>query len=220
MSGFAHVKRCLDVTDHDVAIAVAGRSAARALLHRMAEVSRPGDGAPKVLLVLARMASSACDWIDGDLRIEIIGDGEVSVVEVLTDLGAGMRERVLPPFTLKVPLRELTASMERVPHMIAPLALTSRSTRRLVLSATAEVRRSSSPPPFIAIGDESLASALPPPTRTPSVPPPAPSRGRLPTVRPTASAAGSGPRPPLPVPREPSVIPAAHPPAPRRPPRP
>jgi hypothetical protein len=197
----------MDVTDRDVAIATAGRSAARALLQRMAEVSRPADGGPKVLLVLARMASSACDWIDGDLRIEILGDGEISVVEVLTEMGAGMRERLLPPFTMKIPLTELIAAVERVPHMIAPLRLASKSARRVVLAATAEVRRSSSPPPFIEIGEESLVGRMSPTTRTPSVPPPAPNRPRVPTVRPTASAAGRGSRPPLPAPREPSGLP-------------
>ena len=40
----------------------------------------------------------------------------------MSELGGGLRERVLPGFGLNVPLAEFTRAVERVPHMIAPLS--------------------------------------------------------------------------------------------------
>jgi hypothetical protein len=156
VAGFAHIKRCLELADRDIAFAMEDRLVAKALLERLASVSRPGDGGPKLLLVFARMASQACDWIDGELRIEILSDAQVSVVEVLTDMGAGMRERVFPSFRMNVPLEEFARAVERVPHMIEPLTISLKTSRRVVLSASEDVRRSTSPPPMVEIDRESL----------------------------------------------------------------
>ena len=68
MSTYAHIKRCLELSDRDIASAVAERGTTKALLDQLAKVSRPGDGAPKLLLVFAKIASSEVDWIDGALR--------------------------------------------------------------------------------------------------------------------------------------------------------
>jgi hypothetical protein len=66
------------------------------------------------------------------------GDAEATVVEVLTELGLGMHERVFPSFRMAVPLEEFTRAVERVPHMIAPLSLSGATSRRLVLVAIAD----------------------------------------------------------------------------------
>src|ERR1700722_19383541 len=98
MAGFEHITRCISVTDNDLEEAVRSRVSAKALLEHMAKIAKPNDGAPKILLVLARMASTACDWLDGELRVELVGDGELCVVESMTELGGGLRERALPSF--------------------------------------------------------------------------------------------------------------------------
>jgi hypothetical protein len=158
MNVFAHIKRCLELSDRDVASAVADRRMAKALLDQLAKVSRPGDGAPKLLLVFAKMASSEVDWIDGALRVEMVGDGDVTVVEVLSELGFGMRERVFASFKMGVPLEEFARAVERVPHMIAPLAISTSANRRLVLSAAGdeETEEEASSAAPVSIDDDSL----------------------------------------------------------------
>src|SRR5580765_4308378 len=96
MSIYPHIKRCLELSDKDIASAVGDRRTTKALLDQLSKVSRPGDGAPKLLLVFAKMAAQSVDWVDGSLRIEMAGDGDATTVEVLTELGLGMHERVFP----------------------------------------------------------------------------------------------------------------------------
>ena len=159
MSIYAHIKRCLELSDRDIASAVGDRRLAKALLDQLAKVSRPGDGAPKLLLVFARLASSSVDWIDGGLRVEMVGDADVTVVEVLSELGLGMHERVFPSFKMSVPLEEFARAVERVPHMIEPLTIGTKSARRLVLTAIADGEEDEEEDrrrPSVSIGDDSL----------------------------------------------------------------
>jgi hypothetical protein len=164
MSGnFAHLVRCLDVRERDVADAVQSRDATKALLAHLSACSAPNTGTAKVLLVFARMATTACDWIDGDLQIELFGDDALTVIEAQTELGGGLRERLFPPTSFRAPLVEFTRAIERVPHLIAPLAIRDKSAQRISLSAMANVRRTSVPPPPIEISAESLFVRLPAP---------------------------------------------------------
>jgi hypothetical protein len=157
MSIYAHIKRCLELSERDIVSAVADRRTAKALLDQLAKVSRPGDGAPKLLLVFARLASSEVEWIDGALRVEMVGDADATVVEVLCELGLGMRERVFPSFKMNVPLDEFARAVERVPHMVAPLAIGAATSRRLILTAAEdEEQEEAAPPPAVSIGDDSL----------------------------------------------------------------
>ena len=162
MSGdFAHLARCLDLRDADVVEAVSSRERTKALVAHLGLKSAPNTGVAKVLLVFARMSTTACDWLDGDLHVELVGDDEVTVVEALTELGGGLRERVFPPTSFRVPLAEFARAIERVPHLIAPLAIRGRSARRLSLAVSATVRRTSIPPPPIEISAESLFVRVP-----------------------------------------------------------
>lgn len=158
---FTHLARCFDVGEADVAEAVSSRDAARSLLAHLGARSAPNTGVAKVLLVFARMATTACDWLDGDLHIELVGDDENTVVEALTELGGGLRERVFPPTSFHAPLAEFLRAIERVPHLIAPLAIRAKSARRISLAATAIVRRTSIPPPPVEISAESLFVRVP-----------------------------------------------------------
>jgi hypothetical protein len=162
MSAYAHIKRCLELSDRDIASAVTDRRTAKALLDQLAKVSRPGDGAPKLLLVFAKLATSDVDWIDGGLRVEMNGDAEETVVEVLTELGLGMHERIFPSFKMAVPLEEFARAVERVPHMIAPLTLSGVTSRRIVLTAIAEEEEDDVvAPSAVPIDDESLYGSAP-----------------------------------------------------------
>jgi hypothetical protein len=173
MGSFEHIQRCIALTDADVEEAISSREAAKALLHHMAEVAKPNEGAPKILLIFARMATTACDWLDGELRVELVGDGEISVFESLTELGGGLRERALPSFAVGVPLSEFVRAVERVPRLIEPLHVKTKTERRLVLVSSVERAARSLPPAPVAIAEEHLID-LP---RGPTPPrPPAPPR--------------------------------------------
>jgi hypothetical protein len=157
MSGlFAHITRCMDLQEGDTVEALGSRATTTALLAHLAAISAPNTGAAKVLLVLSRMATTACDWIDGDLSIELSAGGDATVVEVATELGGGLRERILSPMSFRAPLSEFAKAIERVPHMIAPLAIRTKSPRRVSLSASEALRRTTAPPPPIEISSESL----------------------------------------------------------------
>ncbi len=160
--GLEHIARCLDVQAQHVVEAVAGRESARALLEHLARVSAPDTGAAKVLLVFARMSTTACDWLDGDLTVDLAAEGAATRVDVTTDLGGGLRERVFPPLVLQAPLVEFTRAIERVPHMVAPLVVRASTTKRVVLAATALVRKTSIPPAPIEIAPEHLFVRVPP----------------------------------------------------------
>jgi hypothetical protein len=217
MDGFAHIARCLDLGEADITRALTTRDATRELLDHLSRIAKPSSGGPKVLLVLARLGTTACDWLDGDLRIEIVGDPQVSVVEIMTELGGGARERVFSAFVLQVPLDELTRAVERVPHMIAPLGVKVQTARRLVLTATEQIRLNTLPPPMVKIADASIfevgVAKLPPPSagafallQRPSVLP----ERALPSEPPdeltsinlgwASSAPPAGSQPPVPVP--------------------
>ena len=202
MTKFAHIERCVDLSEADIEAATGDRASLRALLQRMAEVARPAEGAAKVLLVFARMASTACDWLDGDLSVELVGDATTTIVDLLTDLGGGLRERVVPSAVLAVPLKELTSAVDRMPHVILPLSILSRTERRVVLGATAAVRRSSLPAPIATM--EALEGPFPLPPRVAER---APARTASPRIVP-ASATRTSKASELPAPREPSLRPA------------
>jgi len=157
MSGdFAHIARCLDLQDQDVVEAVATRDATKALLAHLSTLSAPNTGVAKVLLLFARMATTACDWIEGGLAIDLVGDADVTVIETSTELGGGLRERLFAPPAFKAPLAEFVRAIDRVPHMVAPLVIRSKRARRIRLSVTEAIRRSTVAPPMVEIATNSL----------------------------------------------------------------
>jgi hypothetical protein len=180
-----HIARCLDLRDEDISACVVSRQATKSLLDRLAGVSAPNTGVAKVLLVFARMATTACDWLEGDLSIELTGAGEVTLIRVATDLGGGLLERALPTMSFRAPLGEFSRAVDRVPHMIVPLAVRSKTQERVVLSATEAVRVSSAPPPPIAISTESLF--VPAPSPASPQPDPAAAVGSPPSIPAAAS---------------------------------
>ncbi len=168
MSKFAHIQRGFDLTDGDIEAAVESREETKALLDQVARISAPNAGAAKLLLVFARLATTACEWMDGDLRIELVPAGDVTVFEVMTDLGGGMRERLFAPVAMNVPIDEYRRSVERLPQLIEPLLARNQEGGRLILTASADARRSSMPPASVHISQESLYGAAMP--RAPTMP--------------------------------------------------
>jgi hypothetical protein len=150
------IKRCFELTDAHVAAAVESRETTKVLLEYLASIAKPNQGAPKMLLIFARMATNACEWLDGDLRVEIKGDGDVSVMEIMTELGGGLRERALPSLALHVPLVEFARAVERVPKMVEPLMIKTKNDKRIVLASVFDSRGRTVPPPPVRIDAQHL----------------------------------------------------------------
>lgn len=154
MGDFDDIKRCADISDAHVIRAVRTRVGMRDLLEHVMKIARPGEGGPKVLLAFARMASTSCDWLEGDLRVEITDDAGACAIDVLCDLGGGFRERVFPPFEMKIPIDEFMRSVRLVPRMIAPLNMQQRGDDRLIFSAR-EIDESEPPPELVELEESS-----------------------------------------------------------------
>lgn len=215
LEGLDEIQSCLDVTDAHIARAMAPaesldapspRRKMLALAERMAEVGAPGTGAPRLLLVAARMALR--DWIEGDLVVRLIGDEDLTVVQLMVDDGVSM-ERITAPLQITAPLSEFRAAIESNPNTVLPLQLegdfesrgfTLRGKRQTgprrapSYSALAidlvkgisggQVEVTSRPPPRKPAGAGAPKSRnLPPPRKQPPAskpgPPPPPSSKRL-----------------------------------------
>ena len=156
MGAYAHIKKCFELSDEDLLTAVESREDTLALLRHLADIASPNTGAAKVLVVFARMGTVACEWFDGDLRVDIKSDGASCTIEVTAELGMGMRERICPSLVYGVPLEEFTRAVERVPDRIRPLTVRAQTAKLLSLGVTEEVRHTSMPPPPIKISDDSF----------------------------------------------------------------
>lgn len=136
----ARITSCRDVAEDDIAEALETRDDTRALLDHLVKIAQPRTGGARLLLVFARMATPACDWLDGALRVEIGGDAEVSVIETFAQIGPSLKERVFPPMAVQVPLEEFVLAVQRFPQAILPLVLARPSPTRVVLAAAESQR--------------------------------------------------------------------------------
>lgn len=164
---FGHLERADELTEADADDACTSREAFEALLAQLAQISAPSTGGASILIAFARLASTACEWVDGDLAIDLLDVDDHTEVHVMTDLGAGMRERLLTPVRLRMPLTELTDALAAKPSLAGALQVNRRSWKRLNLSVSQSVKRSTRPP---RISDASLFAV-----RQPGVTKPPPS---------------------------------------------
>jgi hypothetical protein len=67
VGAFDHRTLSSDMTVEDADAACASREAFMALLARLEQISAPNTGCASILIALARLSSTACDWVDGDL---------------------------------------------------------------------------------------------------------------------------------------------------------
>lgn len=152
---FATLKKCTELRDAHIVAAVSSSEAMEALLARFAEIAGPGTGGPLILAALARLGTTSCDWIDGELRIQITGDASRSKIAVSSSIGAGFSEKVLADTVLRVPLDEFARGIERAPRLIEPLRAKTTATV-IVLTVSEEVRKTSLPPPMVQIDPASF----------------------------------------------------------------
>jgi len=156
---FRSIQRCRDITDEHINAAIDTRGDTRDLLEHAVGIAKPREAGARVLLVFAKMASPACDWLDGALRIELARDGARTAIESFTVIGAGLKERVFPRMVLDVPLDEFTLAIEKYPRAIAPMAVAVNTEDKLTLTAeeSAKVERREdapiAPPPALGVAD-------------------------------------------------------------------
>ncbi len=164
MSGNLALITCgFDLREEHIAEAIGSREGTKGLLLHLSSISAPDTGVAKVLLLYARMATTACDWLDEDLWIDLVEEGDVTSVEAFTELGGGFRERLFAPMAFRAPLAEFARAISRVPHMVSPLTTRQMGATRIRLSATEQIRRTTFPPPPFTIAAESLLVRLSPP---------------------------------------------------------
>ncbi|MDB4941171.1 MAG: hypothetical protein JWP97_705 [Labilithrix sp.] len=150
----------MELRETHIASAIESAEAMAALLKRFADIATPGKGSPIILAALARLGTTQCPWLEGELRIEIAGDEASSKITASTTLGGGFREKLFPDTTLRVPLVEFSRAVKLSPKVIEPLQIKETGTR-IVLSVTQEVRRTSLPPPMVQIDPESMMLVMP-----------------------------------------------------------
>jgi hypothetical protein len=118
-------------------------------------------------MALARLVEQ--DWLEGELRIELIADGGGTRLIVLCEYGVGIRERVLPVVRFAVPLAEFQEALEASPQLILPLKITDEPDRILLTPLlTPEARiRTDAPLQFEldrrSLGEQQRSTAPPPP---------------------------------------------------------
>jgi hypothetical protein len=147
------------MTPAQVGAALESSGAMGELLFHMAKVARPGQGAPKILVPIARMASNECDWIEGGLTADITSEPGKTVILVAVELGLGMRELLFPRLKLDVPYDEFDRMLENAPQLVFPMKC-KRTKKSIVLTCTEEVVGTLAPPSF-ASAEADVRSVLP-----------------------------------------------------------
>lgn len=152
---FEALTQCTELRDVHIVSAVRSSEAMEALLARFSIIAAPGKGAPIVMAVFARLGTTACDWIDGELRVEIWGDTTQTKLRASASIGGGFSEKLFADTVLRVPFEEFLRGIARAPKLIEPLKVMETG-KRIVLTVSHEVRRTSLPPPMIGIDPRSL----------------------------------------------------------------
>lgn len=155
-----------DLTDAQIKAAIGSSEEFEIFLKFLAGLAEPEKGAPKILRAIARMASSDCSWLDGELRVEIDGNEQSTTIAVLSELGGGFREAVFPRLKLAVPLDEFTRAVRVAPKMYAPMVTAPHATRLVLVASAEHVSVAPLPVPEIA-APKSRPSLLPPTVRKP-----------------------------------------------------
>ena len=144
-----------------IELAVRSQGYCAEMLERLA-----GEGDITTLLALfAQIGSPACLWLEGDLAVELFEEDDGVRVRVLEEVGGGMRERVLPTITLRMPLSEVLAEVYETPELLGDLRIERVSSRcaMLLLGSEDEVVPSSA----FEISETCLS--IPPPPRAASL---------------------------------------------------
>ena len=137
----ARFARVSDLSERDALAALLSRDECAALLARIAAIPSERSATRALLALLGRLATPACTWLEGELAVELFDDDAGTKVRVMSEIGAGLRERVLPAITLAMPLAEVVAAFEKRRELSLPwpvLRLERVSLRCVLLLASPE----------------------------------------------------------------------------------
>lgn len=174
-AGATNIQRLWDLTEAHIRAAIGERRTMGNLLRDLAAIARPGAGAPKILIAIARMAEPTCDWLEGSLRVEIScfeGQAAKTQIMITEDLGGGVLEVVFPRLVLDVPIVEFERSLRLAPRAVEPLKLKlpaappkGAPTPPLRLILMHKKTRSTKALPSFEVAEDCLRRSLPPTVR-------------------------------------------------------
>ncbi len=174
MGDFAALSSCSELTSELARQAAQSSTSMRELLARFAEIAKPSEGAPKIIVALARLCEAS--WYDGRLRAEISGDDDGTTIEVLAELGVGIVERLLPVTYLGVPFDEFVRAIDLAPELMLPLRATDYEGKLVLTPLLTPEEIAAAAMPELELDDRSLGDGerktAPPPGMT--EPPPTP----------------------------------------------
>lgn len=142
--------RCVDLTAAHVVLAMRSRDHMQKLLLHMAAIARPAEGAAKIFVPIARIASDECTWMEKvGLRVEIRDGRKKGTTEIMVaaDLDGELRELLFPRLHLAVDRGELVRALAAVPGVIAPLTATF-TPDLLLLTCAEEIVGTIAPPAY------------------------------------------------------------------------
>ena len=168
MLDLSALESCSELTVEHAKQAASSSDEIRKLLKRVAEVARPGEGCPKILMAIARLVGQ--DWVEGDLRVELAGNEASTTLIVLADFGVGIRERMFPLIRLAVPLDEFHRALELAPQLVLPLKITDEAGKIVLTPLLTPEEKILAPPSTVdyeldsgSLGQEQRTTAPPPP---------------------------------------------------------
>lgn len=138
---FSAIESCGELSAEHAEAAVASRDAMRKLLARIAQIARPMEGCPKVMLVVGRLARGDVTWVSGAVSAELTDDEGTTLLSIVSDVGDGLCEPVFPSLRLDAPLDEFVRAAKLAPKMMAPL-VAEESAGKLSLSVPARAAAS------------------------------------------------------------------------------
>ena len=119
----------MDLTDEQIDAALVSREKATELLTEMTGAAKPGEGASKILLVLAHAARARCAWLGGPLMVQVSPVGDKTEIRVAYDRGGGVLVAIFSKMVLDAPFEEFARSLKVAPRAVEPLRVFAQDGR-------------------------------------------------------------------------------------------
>lgn len=163
---------CRDLTAEHADEAVRSLENLRLLVARLTEIAEPEDGAPKVLIVFARLARGDVAWLEGDVTVEITGNETRTLIDVFKEEGWGIKERLVPQARFRTPFDEFERAVEISAKRFAPLKVSIQPNKIVLSNASGDAAAKPAAPPKLEVDDKSIRTAPPPALGIPQEPEP------------------------------------------------
>jgi len=157
----AGLTSCRDLGPEHAEEAVRSLDTLRLLVARLTEIADPEDGAPKVLILFARLARGDVPWLEGDVTVEITGNETRTLLDVFKEEGWGIKERLFAQARFRVPFDEFERAVEISAKRFAPLKVAMKP-NKIILSSAPDPAASLKPPPVeVELADQTSEASAP-----------------------------------------------------------